>query len=138
MSDTDSDMMRPALIAVLLACLTSPALAGLHVCNKTTSTVTLALGRFNGSEWMSQGWWDIPGHHCAAVIKTPLKARYYYLYAGNGGPGSWDGGRKFCVADSKNFAIHGRAGCARRGFDRKGFFEVDTGRKTDYTQRLSD
>jgi len=31
----------------------------------------------------------------------------------------------------------GRGNCAGRGFDRRGFFEVDTGKKPDWTQTLS-
>ena len=98
----------------------------------------MALGRFNGTEWISKGWWTIAPGTCAIVISTPLDARYYYLYASDGGPGSWDGNRGFCVSGADAFKIAGRADCAGRGFDRKGFFEVDTGQKTDYTQLLSD
>lgn len=131
-------MTRPVLLALAVLASASPALAGFTVCNRTAQAVTLALGRFNGTEWMSEGWWTIASQHCTTVIKTPLKARYYYLYATDGGPGSWDGGRAFCVTGTGRFRIDGRADCAGRGFDRKGFFEVDTGRKTDYTQSLSD
>lgn len=131
-------MTRPALIAFTLLISATPAAAGLTVCNNTDQPAKLALGRFNGTQWMSEGWWTLTPHHCTSVIKTPLKARYYYLYATDGGPGSWDGGRAFCVRSAGRFAIDGRANCAGRGFDRKGFFEVDTGRKTDYTQSLSD
>lgn len=138
MGDTGTSMTRPALIALALLLSATPAAARFTVCNRTAEPVKLALGRFNGTQWMSEGWWTLPRDHCTAVINTPLKARYYYLYATDGGPGSWDGGRAFCVAGTGSFRIDGRADCAGRGFDRKGFFEVDTGRETDYTQSLSD
>lgn len=131
--------MRLALAALALVFMAAaPAQAGLTVCNKTSHTTRLALGRFNGTQWMSEGWWTIEAEACTSVITAPLDARYYYLYASDGGPGSWDGNRGFCVGSSEAFKINGRADCARRGFERKGFFEVDTGRKTDYTQLLSD
>ena len=37
----------------------------------------------------------------------------------------------------KRFRAVGRATCAKRGFDRRGFFEVDSGKKSDWTQSLS-
>ena len=129
------DRTLAALAFVLVAL---PAQAGLTICNNTAQPAKLALGRFNGTQWMSEGWWTIGGRHCTTVIATPLDARYYYLYATDGGPGSWDGSRGFCVSASDRFKIVGRGDCAGRGFDRKDFFEVDTGRKTDYTQSLSD
>lgn len=131
-------MMRQILVPLLLILPATPALAGLHVCNKAALPAKVALGRFNGTQWMSEGWWTIAPKHCTALISTRLKARYYYLYATNSGPGSWDGGHAFCVRAAKAFRIGGRADCARRGFDKKGFFEVDTNQKTDYTQYLSD
>lgn len=130
--------MRLLLAALALLLMAAPAEAGLRVCNKTAHAARLALGRFNGTQWMSEGWWTIEAGKCAAVITTPLDARFYYLYASDGGPGSWDGNRGFCVASDDRFRIDGRADCAGRGFERKGFFEVDTGQKTDYTQLLSD
>lgn len=130
--------MRPLLALFVLVSLAGPAVAGLKVCNKTKSPMKAALGRFNGKEWMSEGWWTIAPGHCSQLISARLDARYYYLYATNGGPGSWDGGHAFCVSGGEVFKIDGRADCAGRGFDRKGFFEVDTGQKTDYTQNLSD
>ena len=41
------------------------------------------------------------------------------------------------VKKSKEF-IAGRAGCVARGFDKRGFFQVDTGNRLDYSQNLSD
>jgi uncharacterized membrane protein len=131
-------MLRPFLAALALLSLAAPAHAGLKVCNRTKLPVKAALGRFNGKEWMSEGWWTLPPRHCTALISSRLDARYYYLYATNGGPGSWDGSHAFCVTAGEVFRIDGRADCASRGFDRRGFFEVDTGQKTDYTQNLSD
>ena len=130
--------MHRILAAFALLLLAQPAHAGLSVCNRTAQPAKLALGRFNGTQWMSQGWWTIAGHHCSTVISAPLDARYYYLYATDGGPGSWDGGHPFCTASAAAFKVIGRGDCAAHGYDRKGFFEVDTGDKPDFTQSLSD
>ena len=74
---------------------------------------------------------------CAALLTGPLQARYYYLYASDGAAGTWEGKTHFCVAPDATFKSAGRGNCARRGFDRRGFFEVDTGKQPDWTQTLS-
>jgi uncharacterized membrane protein len=125
-----------ALLAVLL--FAGPAHAALHVCNKTARPVKLALGRFDGAVWSSTGWWALAPRQCAELVPGKLIARYYYLYATDGGSGGWTGSRGFCVSNDGKFAIPGREACEGRGFERKGFFEVDTGEAQDYTQSISD
>ena len=120
-----------------LACSAGPALAGFSVCNKTGQAVRAAIGRFDGTSWTSEGWWTVKAGSCTALLTGPLQGRYYYLYATDGAAGIWDGKTRFCVAPDKRFTSVGRAGCTKRGFDRRGFFEVDTGKKPDWTQTLS-
>jgi uncharacterized membrane protein len=52
--------------------------------------------------------------------------------------GSWDGRNGFCVSPAGTFTIKGRADYESHGYDRKGFFEVDTGQSPNYTQNLSE
>lgn len=130
--------MRFALVSLLASLIALPALAGFKVCNKTPHDAKVALGRFDGHAWTSQGWWTVAPKSCALLLTNPLDARYYYLYATDGAAASWDGRRGFCVASSDRFQIEGRADCEAHGYDRKGFFEVDTGQARDYTQTLSD
>jgi uncharacterized membrane protein len=134
----DTFSVRRILPALALLLLAQPAAASFAVCNKTPIPARVALGRFDGTGWTSQGWWTIAPHKCRTLLTGALMSRYYYLYASDGGPGSWAGSRSFCVRSNERFEIAGRAACARRGYDRKGFFQVDTGQKPDYTQWLSD
>ncbi len=127
----------PLLIA-LLALLAGPAQAAFTICNKSDHTAKVALGYFDGRHWSSQGWWTVKAKKCAGLIAGPLDARYYYLYATDSATGAWDGGKVFCTATTDKFAVAGRANCAGRGYDRKGFFEVDTGQDPNWTQSLSD
>jgi uncharacterized membrane protein len=120
-----------------LPCVAGTALAGFNVCNKTGQDVRAALGRFDGTGWTSEGWWTVKAGSCTALLTGPLQGRFYYLYATDGASGTWDGKTRFCVAPEKRFKSAGRADCAKRGFDRRGFFEVDTGKKPDWTQTLS-
>lgn len=120
-----------------LPCVAGTALAGFNVCNKTGQDVRAALGRFDGTNWTSEGWWTVKAGSCTALLTGPLQGRFYYLYATDGASGTWDGKTRFCVAPEKRFKSASRADCAKRGFDRRGFFEVDTGKKPDWTQTLS-
>ncbi len=130
----------PALLVAMtsVAALVHPAGAALSVCNKSERHVKVALGRFNGRDWSSEGWWSVAPKSCSKLIAGPLDARYYYLYATDGAAGTWDGGKSFCTAPAGTFTVVGRGECASRGYDRRGFFEVDTGEKPDWTQSLSD
>jgi len=78
------------LAAILAAAAAGPAMAAFNVCNRAGLPARVAIGRFDGTSWTSQGWWTIKPK-----------------------------------------------GCARRGLDTRGFFEVDTGKKPDWTQSLS-
>jgi uncharacterized membrane protein len=130
--------MRFVLALVLLLAAIGPAAAQFTVCNKGAREAKVAIGRFNGTRWSSEGWWHVPAKKCAALIAGKLDARYYYLYATDGAAGTWDGSTTFCTATNDRFSIVGRGGCAAQGFDRRGFFEVDTGSRLDWTQSLSD
>jgi uncharacterized membrane protein len=127
--------MRPtALIAALLIAL--PAQAGLKVCNKAAHPAKVALGRFDGRDWSSEGWWSVAARQCAQLIGKPLDARYYYLYAADNASDVWDGSTSFCTAQTEKFSIPGRANCAGRGYDRRRFFRIDTQDNFDKVQNL--
>jgi uncharacterized membrane protein len=130
--------MRLILALAALVALTVPAQAGFSVCNKSTRTVRVAVGSFDGTHWGSQGWWFVTPNHCTAVIPGKLDSRYYYLYATNENFGLWDGTKKFCVTVFMKFSITGRANCESRGYYRLGFFEVDTGDRLDWVQTIAD
>jgi len=115
----------------------SAALAAFQVCNKTALPVRAAIGRFDGTAWSSQGWWTVQPSRCTAILTGPLQGRFYYLYASDGAAGTWEGKTRFCVAPNRRFKAAERGNCVRYGLERRGFFEVDTGKKPDWTQSLS-
>lgn len=130
--------MRASLWGLLLACvLAVPAQAGLKVCNKSGLAARVAIGRFDGHAWTSEGWWTVQPRQCAPILLGNLDSRFYYLYASDGGAGVWDGKTHFCVAPESKFKAQGRGRCAARGYDSRGFFEIDTGKRADWVQSLS-
>jgi uncharacterized membrane protein len=95
-------------------------------------------GAFDGKEWSSRGWFYAPPKECVVVVNGTLNSRYYYLHGVHMSvDGGWEGNRGFCVS-SKNFSILGRGDCKPRGYERAGFFEIDTGDKESWTTFLSD
>ena len=85
--------------------LAAPAQAGFKVCNRTPHEAKVALGRFDGTGWLSEGWWKVQPKGCAVLLTGPLNSRYYYLYATDDASGGWDGKNGFCVAESDTFQI---------------------------------
>ncbi len=71
---------------------------------------SVALGFFDGKEWGEFGLVDGGGRRLRGnLIKDPLNARYYYLYALHlEVGGAWDGDRAFCMKPDR-FTIQ-RAG----------------------------
>lgn len=131
--------MRPILAAAALIFLaTAPADAAFTICNKASLPVKAAFGRFDGKAWRSEGWWTILPQKCETVLFGALDARYYYIYGTDGQSGTWSGSTYFCTDTAGKFSIAGRANCAARHYDRRGFFTVDTGNETDWKQVLSD
>lgn len=126
------------VLSILAAAFAAPpARADFNVCNKSDLATRVALGRFDGTQWTSQGWWTVTPKSCVRLLTGPLQARYYYIYATDGAGGSWEGKTHFCTAPGAKFLAQGRNDCAGRGFDRRGFFEVDTGKSPQWTQTLS-
>jgi uncharacterized membrane protein len=120
----------------------SPVRADFRTCNETANPLALAIAHSDGLQWVSEGWWTIESHKCATILIGPLKARYYYLHAVQFKPdgtydGGWIGDRYFCTT-RRSFTITSRDECATRGYDRTGFFEVDTQDAVDYVHVLTE
>ncbi len=130
-----------ALIVMLLGgafAAALPAYADLRVCNETTDPVSVALGYRADRGWQSEGWWVAAPSQCATGFQGNLNSRFFYLFAADDiGGGAWDGNVFMCTRDD-TFTIFGVEDCLARGYERTGFFEVDTQNKTDWTLELTD
>ena len=127
-----------ALVLALLSLWGSlPAHADLKLCNQTPSRVGVALGYKDQQGWASEGWWNIGPNSCETLLKGALIARYYYIFAVDYDKGGSWGGKSIMCTQNKLFTIRGITGCAERGYQKTGFFEVDTGEELDWTIELS-
>lgn len=114
------------------------ALAELKVCNQTESLIGVAIGYKLGEEWMTEGWWRIPADVCTSIIEGDLTTRFFYLHAEDADNGSKWRGSVFMCTSSKEFKIQGVTDCFARGYERTGFFEVDTAEQKSWQVRLTE
>ena len=128
-----------AVTAALLALVASgPARADFRLCNNTARRVSLALGYTHGETWVSEGGWNVQPNGGATQVRGALAAQFYYAYAMDERGGEWKGKAFMCTRD-REFKIDGRQDCFTRGFDRTGFFEIDTGKDSrNWTVQLTD
>ena len=125
-----------ALLATALQA--DPAAADFRVCNNTGSRVGVSLGYKDGEHWSTEGWWNLSARACETILRGALVARYYYVYAVDYDRGGEWAGRAFMCTRDKEFTIRGAEDCLARGYDRTGYFEVDTGDQPSWTVQLTE
>jgi uncharacterized membrane protein len=131
---------RTLLAAYALACGIgiAPAAADFRLCNNTGSRVGIALGYKDADGWTTEGWWNLSARSCETLVKGQLVARFYYIHAVDyDRGGEWSGKAFMCTRD-KEFTIRGIEDCLARGYDRTGFFEVDTTEQRSWTVQLTE
>ena len=116
----------------------APAHADLRICNKTTSRIGVAVGYKDEEAWKTEGWWNVAANSCETLLAGPLVSRYYYLYAVDYDHGGEWSGRSFMCTQERTFTIKGIDDCLKRGFERTGFFEIDTGEQRTWTVQLTE
>jgi len=116
----------------------SDAKADFRVCNDTKSLVGVALGYSVSGEWKTEGWWQLPGETCASILQGELNSQFYYIYAEDADRGGqWRGDVFMCTANQE-FKIDGVEECFERGFQKTGFFEIDTDNRDSWMVRLTE
>ncbi|HJZ22348.1 MAG TPA: DUF1036 domain-containing protein [Bradyrhizobium sp.] len=130
--------MIPALVLAAMCLWNDPALADFRLCNNTSSRVGIALGYKDAEGWTTEGWWNVSSRSCETLLRGTLVARFYYIYALDYDRGGEWSGQAFMCSRDKEFTIKGTENCLARGFDRTGFFEVDTGEQRAWTVQLTE
>jgi uncharacterized membrane protein len=129
------------LLAVLTAALAvsaPPAKADFRLCNNTGSRVGVAIGYKDNEGWTTEGWWNVSSRSCETLLRGALVARYYYIYAVDYDRGGEWSGKAYMCSREKEFTIRGTENCLARGYDRTGFFELDTNEQRSWTVQLTD
>lgn len=139
---TELTTKRPVLLALALSALgllaPGEARADFRLCNNTAARISVALSYTDGQAWVTEGWWNLKPSNCETLLRGPLAAQFYYVYAMDERGGEWKGKAFMCTRD-REFRIEGREDCFARGFDRTGFFEIDTGKDARaWTVQLTD
>ena len=126
------------LVLTVVGLAATPAAADFRLCNNTVNRVSVSLAYTDGDKWVTEGWWNLKPSACETLLRGPLAAEFYYVYAMDEKGGEWKGKAFMCTRD-REFKIDGRENCYVRGFDRTGFFEVDTGKDArSWTVQLTD
>jgi uncharacterized membrane protein len=132
-------IVRTAVIAgLLLVASIFPANADFRLCNNTGGRVGVAIGYKDNEGWTTEGWWNVSSRSCETLLRGALVARYYYIYAVDYDRGGEWSGKAYMCSREKEFTIRGTDNCLARGYDRTGFFEVDTGEQRSWTVQLTD
>jgi uncharacterized membrane protein len=124
--------------ALLLAVSAHPAKADFRLCNNTGGRVGVAIGYKDNEGWTTEGWWNVSARSCETLLRGALVARYYYIYAVDYDRGGEWSGKAYMCSREKEFTIRGTENCLARGYDRTGFFEVDTSEQRSWTVQLTD
>ncbi len=98
------------LLAMLAVLQPVPAQADLRLCNRTSYVLSAATSTIKNTDSLTQGWTRIIPGDCASVIKGPLGAASYLVYARSalshaGPPRAWGGAFPICVKDA-DFVTH--------------------------------
>src|SRR5674476_66930 len=104
----------------------------------TCGRVGVAIGYKDAEGWTTEGWWNVSARSCETLLRGALVARYYYIYAVDYDRGGEWSGHAFMCSREKEFTIRGTENCLARGYDRTGFFEVDTSEQRSWTVQLTD
>jgi uncharacterized membrane protein len=129
-------VLAPAVL--LLAISAYPAMADFRLCNNTGARVGVALGYKDAEGWTTEGWWNVSARSCETLLRGALVARYYYIYAVDYDRGGEWSGHAYMCSREKEFTIRSTENCLARGYDRTGFFEVDTSEQRSWTVQLTD
>lgn len=108
------------------------------MCNITESRVGVSIGYRDGNGWVTEGWWNLGARACETLRRGDLSARFYYLYAIDYDRGGEWAGRSYMCTRDREYTIRGVEDCLARGFDRSGFFEIDTGEQKSWLIQLTD
>ncbi len=100
--------------------------------------VGVAIGYKDNDVWSTEGWWNVAANSCETLMRGPLVARFIISTPSITTRAANGRARPICVREKKNSPSRGRNDCLARGYDRIGFFEVDTSEQKNWTVQLTE
>lgn len=111
--------------------------AGFRVCNGMHEVTNVAVGRWGGENWVTEGWWVVGPGQCATVHTGTDATRYNYVFAQDvHGRTMLSGTTRMCVRPTA-FVISQQSDCIAQGHVPALFTEVDTTGVPDWTVFLT-
>jgi len=112
-----------AMVALIGASL--PAKADFSVCNKTPTSVTVAVAYATPARgFVSEGWWNLRTCQCEVLVLSTETSDPHNVYMhGHAGDDRWEGEMHFCTR-REAFNIAGEENCEARGFRRTAFQHI--------------
>ena len=122
--------MRLFLITALFVTIMSGgAEAKYSFCNKSSYTLSAAIGYVDGDRLATRGWWRLRPGQCKVVLTEPANPGRYFVYAeaiaGHAGPlRTWSGETALCVENAGFFNLRNQEVCQGDPTRQRKFFDV--------------
>lgn len=121
------------------------AVAKYSLCNKSSYTLSAAIGYVDADRLATRGWWRLRPGQCKVVLTEQTNPGRYFIYAqgiaGHKGPlRTWSGDTVMCVENSGFFNLRNQDVCRDDPLRQRKFFGVDVTQaaggawQTDFTE----
>ncbi|TKW68884.1 MAG: DUF1036 domain-containing protein [Paracoccus denitrificans] len=108
-----------------ISCLPGSSHAMLSLCNQSFDVLNIAIAEPGPEDYVTRGWWRVAPNQCATLLRDPLEAREYFVFAADVfGNEALPGVTPMCVG-TREFKIESQQDCLIRGFLDARFYEVD-------------
>lgn len=124
---------------------TTAASAKYSLCNKSSYTLSAAIGYVGGDRLATRGWWRLRPGQCKVVLTEQTNPGRYFVFAEaiqghKGDLRTWSGDTGLCVENSGFFNLRNQDVCANDPSRKRNFFDVevtaaaDGNWQTDFTE----
>lgn len=108
----------------------SGAEAKYSLCNKSSYTLSAAIGYVDGDRLATRGWWRLRPGQCKVVLTEQTNPGHYFVYAETipghrGDKRAWSGETALCVEDSGFFNLRNQEICRDDPSRQRSFFDVE-------------
>jgi uncharacterized membrane protein len=118
------------LITALVSLVATGADAKYSLCNKSSYTLSAAIGYVDGDRLATRGWWRLRPGQCKVVLTEQTNPGRYFVYAETipghrGDKRAWSGETPLCVEESGFFNLRNQEICRDGPARQRSFFDVE-------------